>query len=275
MGGALLFALDAWMGTGEDDPSYQVVVSAGQIDRLQQAWQAQSGRVPSEEEMNALIEDQVREEIFYREAVRRGLDDGDVLVRRRLAQKLSFLIEDLAAVEEPSEDALRRFYGDAERAYVQPARLSFRHVFFSRDRRADAAADAGAALATLPSGRGAAAAAATALGDPFMLHSEYAGRNHQEVRELFGPEFADSVFALLRGESWQGPVESSLRRAPRPGSRPGGRADAAVRGSARGGAARLPAGASRGGQQPRRTARCAARYEVEVEEARPDREARQ
>ena len=143
MGGALLFALDAWMGTGEDDPSYQIVVGAGQIDRLQQAWQAQSGRVPNEEEMNALIEDQVREEIFYREAVRRGLDDGDVLVRRRLAQKLSFLIEDLAAVEEPGDDELRRFYGARSDAYVQPARLSFRHVFFSRDRRADAAADAG------------------------------------------------------------------------------------------------------------------------------------
>ena len=53
----------------------------------------------------------MREEIFYREAVRRGLDDGDVLVRRRLAQKLSFLIEDLAAVEEPSDDALRASIG--------------------------------------------------------------------------------------------------------------------------------------------------------------------
>ena len=182
-------------------------MGSGQLDRLRSAWQAQSGRVPSEEEMNALVEDQVREEIFYREALRRGLDDGDVLVRRRLAQKLSFLIEDLAAVEEPGDDVLRGFYDTRVEAYAEPARLSFRHVFFSRDRRADAAADATAALSTLLLAA-ASAGPATSLGDPFMLHTEYAGRSRQDVRELFGPEFAEAVFAL-DGPGWQGPVRSS------------------------------------------------------------------
>jgi hypothetical protein len=174
---------------------------------LRQAWQAQSGRPPNEQELTALVEDQVREEIFYREAVRRGLDDGDVLVRRRLAQKLSFLIEDLAAVEPPSDGELRRFHQERADRYAEPARMSFRHVFFSRDRRADAAADATAALATV---RLAAASAGTAapVGDPFMLHSEYAGRSRQEIRELFGPEFAESLFSL-EGSGWQGPVRSS------------------------------------------------------------------
>jgi parvulin-like peptidyl-prolyl isomerase len=192
-------------------------VGSGQIDRLRQAWQAQSGRQPNEKELAALVEDQVREEIFYREAVRRGLDDGDVLVRRRLAQKLSFLIEDLAAVEEPSDEELRRFHQERADRYAEPARMSFRHVFFSRDRRADAAADAAAALALV---RLAAASAGTPgpspvgaggpapVGDPFMLHSEYAGRSRQEIRELFGPEFAESLFSL-EGLGWQGPVRSS------------------------------------------------------------------
>jgi parvulin-like peptidyl-prolyl isomerase len=208
IGGALLFALDAWVGSSGDDPSYQVKVDAGSIDRLRQAWQAQSGRPPTPEELAALVEDQVREEIFYREAVRRDLDDGDVLVRRRLAQKLAFLIEDLAEVDEPSDDDLRRFHEEQGERYVEPARVSFRHVFFSRDRRADAAADAAAALPTLRSLEGAAAAAPPRVGDPFMLHSDYAGRTQQEVRELFGPEFADALFAL-DGAGWQGPVRSS------------------------------------------------------------------
>jgi hypothetical protein len=215
LGGALLFALDAWSGSDDVDPSYHVVVGAGQIDRLRQAWQAQSGRPPNQQELAALLEDQVREEIFYREAVRRGLDDGDVLVRRRLAQKLSFLIEDLAAVEQPSDDELRGFHRERADRYTEPARMSFRHVFFSRDRRADAAADASAALGTVrlasagrpgPSPVGAGGPAP--VGDPFMLHSEYAGRTHQEVRELFGPEFAEALFAL-EGSGWQGPVRSS------------------------------------------------------------------
>ena len=207
IGGALLFALDAWTGRDDGDPSYRVAVGAGQIERLRQAWQAQSGRAPNQQELAALVEDQVREEIFYREAVRRGLDDGDVLVRRRLAQKLSFLIEDLAAVEQPGDDELRRFHQQRADRYAEPARLSFRHVFFSRDRRADAAADASAALASLR--LAAASGGATgSIGDPFMLHTEYAGRSRQEVRELFGPEFAEALFAL-QGSGWQGPIRSS------------------------------------------------------------------
>ena len=272
LGGAFLFALNAWLGAGEEDPSYRIVVSGGQLDRLRQAWQAQGGRVPNEEEMKALVEDQVREEIFYREALRRGLDDGDVLVRRRLAQKLSFLIEDLAAVEEPADDELRRFYDGRAEAYVEPARLSFRHVFFSRDRRADAAADAAAALSTV---RLAAATASSpaGLGDPFMLHTEYAGRSRQEVRELFGPEFADAAFAL-QGQDWQGPVRSSY-----------GEHLVQVIGRDE---ARTPPfeevreAVLRDFQQERREqanaeayAEMRSRYEIEVEEASPDREARQ
>ena len=189
----------------------------------------------------------MREEIFYREAVRRGLDDGDVLVRRRLAQKLSFLIEDLAAVEQPGDDELRRFHQQRADRYAEPARLSFKHVFFSRDRRADAAADAGAALASL---RLAAASAGStgSIGDPFMLHSEYAGRSRQEVRELFGPEFAEALFALA-GLRLAGSGSLQLWRAPGRGDRASRPAHAPVRGGAPVGAARFPAGASRGGER--------------------------
>jgi parvulin-like peptidyl-prolyl isomerase len=83
-------------------------------------------------------------------------------------------------------------------------------VFFSRDRRADAAADATAALQTLrlAAASGGSAESVGPLGDPFMLHTEYAGRSRQEVRELFGPEFAEAVFQL-DGQGWHGPVSSS------------------------------------------------------------------
>jgi hypothetical protein len=275
IGGALLFALDAWRG-GDGGPSYQVHVGAGQIDRLRQAWQAQSGRAPNQQEMSSLIEDQVREEIFYREAVRRGLDDGDVLVKRRLAQKLSFLIEDLAAVETPSDDELRRFYSEHTDRWVEPARLSFRHVFFSRDRRADAAADATAALHTLQlaaASGGSVSSLAGTIGDPFMLHTEYAGRSRQEVRELFGPEFAEAVFAL-DGSDWQGPVPSSY-------------GEHLVEVTARDDARTPPfeevrQAVLRDYQQERREQANAeayremrSRYQVDVEPVPPDREARQ
>ena len=276
VGGALLFALDAWRGSKGDDPSYRIHVGSGQIDRLRQAWEAQSGREPNPQEMTALIEDQVREEIFYREAVRRGLDDGDVLVRRRLAQKLSFLIEDLATVEEPDENDLRGYYREHANRYVEPARLSFRHVYFSRDRRVAAAVDAAAALPAIrlaaASGGSGAAAATAAVGDPFMLHSEYAGRTRQEVRELFGVEFADALFAL-EGPGWQGPVRSSY-------------GEHLVEVVARDDARSPPLeevrqAVVRDFQQERREQANAeayrdmrARYQIEIDEPQPDREAR-
>ncbi len=122
IGGALLFALDAWSGRDDDDPSYQVAVGAGQIDRLQQAWQAQSGRAPN----HAGAERAGRGPGARGDLLSRGRSPRPRRRRRAgaaaLAQKLSFLIEDLAAVEQPGDDELRRFYQQRARSHTRSRR---------------------------------------------------------------------------------------------------------------------------------------------------------
>jgi peptidyl-prolyl cis-trans isomerase C len=180
------------------------------VDDLRQmsiAWLAQ-GRPPlTEEEMQALVDARVREEILYREALALGLDKNDAIVRRRMAQKMEFLFEDVAALREPTAEELRTWFQDNAERFTRPARATFRHLYFSPDRRgANARADAARALAKI-AGKPMDAPEATALADPFMFQDYYGDRTPEDVRKLFGPVFARAVFGVAPG-AWAGPIES-------------------------------------------------------------------
>ena len=197
--GLAVFALqEFWRG----DDSRTIVVSAAQQDRLAELWRAQTGRAPSPDELAALIEDHVREEILVREAKRLRLDDGDVIVRRRLAQKLSFLTEDVATLEAPGEDALLRYFEQNRSRYERPAVISFSHIYFSPDRRDDAGGDAERALAVLQP------QAWRQTGDPFMLGRTYAHASLPRIRRDFGDAFAAQLQTLEVATHWQGPIQS-------------------------------------------------------------------
>lgn len=196
LAGAALFGAGEFFG---DDDGQRIVVTANERQRLADQWQAQMGRPPSNEELEGLTEQWIREEIYYREALAAGLDQGDVIIRRRLAQKLAFLSEDLTATGTPEERTLRDWHETHAGRYTEPQRFTFSHRYFSTERRADAQADAQAALAD---------AAEPPDGDPFMLQQRYRERSQSEIAELFGREFAQTLTELpLAG--WQGPVRSA------------------------------------------------------------------
>lgn len=195
VGAAIFFAAD-WFG--EADIPYTIEVSEQDIQRLSDQWQMQMRRPPSSRELAGLVEQFVKEEIYYREARRLGLDANDTIVRRRMVQKLTFLTEDIATAVAPAEAELRAYYQDNIDAYRLPERISFRHRYFSADRRENAQVDAQAALADLEM-----------AGDPFMLQREYAQRSAREIRDLFGRDFADSIMQLDVSGQWQGPIQSA------------------------------------------------------------------
>ena len=155
------------------------------------------------------MESRVREEILYREALALGLERGDTIIKRRLAQKMEFLADDLSAVRDPSVEELRAWYSRNPARFADPGRRSFRHLYFSADRRGDRAQqDAARALAKLgrtPAG----ATALSAIGDPFMFQEHYADRTAEQVAAIFGSHFAAAVRQLPVG-TWQGPIESGL-----------------------------------------------------------------
>ncbi len=179
-------------------------VPARVITRAREEWTRREGAAPDPSQTRAAVEPFVREELLYREALALGLDRGDLIVRRRLVQKMRFVIEELAVVPEPSDAQLAAWVGEHAERYRQPARVSLEHHFFARDGRTPAALEdaAAAALGALRAGE------AGARGDSFVHGRSFTGRSEAELRRVFGPEFAAAALALEPG-AWSGPIASS------------------------------------------------------------------
>ena len=207
--GALLFALYAYINRGRVglESSKQIVISLDELRQMDVYFQSQWHRPPTPRELAAMVEDRVREEVLYREALAMGLDKDDEIVKRRMAQKMQFLAEDVAAAHEPSVAELKAWFDKNKEKFALPSRYSFRHLYFSPDQRGKSAhLDAAAALAKI-AGQPEDSELAVATGDRFMFQDYYGDRTPEAIAKEFGPQFAVALEKLRPG-SWQGPVES-------------------------------------------------------------------
>lgn len=198
--GALLFAVTALRQKQSEHA--EIRISAGEVAQLAAFWETQAQRKPTAEELRGAIEERIDEEVLAREAVRLGLDRDDVIVRRRLAQKMAFVSDDLAVVAEPSEGELREYFNAHRETYTTPDLYALRHVYFNPDRHKALDADAQRALQKLTRG-----ANADDVGDPFMLPRELADVSREDIVRDFGSSFADAVTGSTPG-TWSGPVRS-------------------------------------------------------------------
>jgi peptidyl-prolyl cis-trans isomerase C len=209
--GVALFAVNAYTqrGRGGVESSKQIALSLDDVRQLAMYFESQWHRPPTPDEFNRLVENKVQEEVLYREALAMGLDKDDTIVKRRMAQKMQFLAEDVAAAREPTTPELKSWYEQNSEKFAQPSRFSFRHLYFSPDRRgARAHDDAAQALAQL-TGQPQDAKLAASLADPFMFQEYYRDRTPEYLGKEFGPQFAQAVERLFSG-SWQGPIESGF-----------------------------------------------------------------
>ncbi len=128
-------------------PSAQEIqLSVDELEQLAVLFQSQWRRDPTTEEFGLLVEQKVQSEVLYREALALGLDKNDEIVKRRMAQKMQFLAEDVAAAREPTTDELKNWYAKNTVKFSMPKRVSFRHLYFSPDRRGNHAREDAAAL---------------------------------------------------------------------------------------------------------------------------------
>src|SRR5215471_14808612 len=208
--GALLFAVYTWSGRGASgESSKEIRLNYDDLAQLVLVFQSQWRRDPTPEDLNRLVENRVQEEVLYREGLALGLDKGDTIVKRRMAQKMQFLAEDAAAAREPSKDELQSWYEKNHDAFAQPPRVSFRHLYFSPDRRGARTRDDAAAALAKVAGEPQDTKLAVSLADRFMFQDYYRERGPENLAKEFGAKFALSVAKLPPG-SWQGPIESGL-----------------------------------------------------------------
>lgn len=211
--GGLFFTLYQWRNPKpEADPTVDntILVTSNRVAALAGSFARIWQRPPSPEELAGLITDHVTEEVYYREALRLGLDRDDVIIRRRLRQKMEFLSNDTAPLAEPTEAELAAFLKAHAEAFQLDAVLSFKQVYLNPDRHADSLeADTQELLALLK--RKGAEADPVGLGDRTLLDTVMVEATHLEISRLFGSVFADQLLKLPVGE-WQAPVESSFGR---------------------------------------------------------------
>jgi len=205
--GATVFGAYTWLNRTVEKPSVgktpQIQVSAGDVQWLVENWTTQWQRPPTQQELRGLVVDYLNEQLLAREARALGLEENDVIIRRRLAQKLTFLIDDTLRRADPSDDELQQFYETNAQRFRSGARISFVHIYFSPQLRADARLDATAVLKLLEES----SRSATELGDRLLLESEFRDETERSISSAFGPGFARAVFAL-KSNAWSGPIES-------------------------------------------------------------------
>jgi parvulin-like peptidyl-prolyl isomerase len=206
-----LFLLFGWRGNpaalpgGQSGPlATKIVVAQGDIDQLITMFGKTRQRTPTKEELQGLVEDFVRNEIYYREAIAIGLDRDDAVMKRRMRQRMEFIMEDVITSRlEPTDEDLKAFMNKYPESYLIDPQLSFRQVYVNYDKRGkNAEFDARQILAQLNAG-----ADPDSVGDPFLLESEIKLSPLWDISKQFGEPFSKSLLELKQGR-WEGPIRS-------------------------------------------------------------------
>lgn len=197
LGGALIFAFFAWKGEPVDPASRTIDVSREVQAQIALTFERTMQRPPTDQELDGLIDQYVREEVLYREAIRLGLDVDDPVVRRRLAKKMDFLAAASAETAQPSDDELEAWIKAHPNRFVADSQLSFDQVYFQQRPKEDVA-------------RKRLASDWRDAGEPVSLPASVDNRTREAVVAQFGREFVDTVLELKPGANWQGPIQSGL-----------------------------------------------------------------
>jgi hypothetical protein len=189
------------------DASRRVVVTGADLLQQRAAFMRTWQREPTADELRGALEQHIRQEVLYREALARGYDRDDLVVRRAMQQKMEFLAASQALQEPPTEEEIEAFFELRKERYRLPAVLSFAQVYLSSDRRGAGVEQAAIDLLARLRAEDPDLAELASWGDPIMLETIYSDQTERDVSAVFGAVFAEAVVRLPVGE-WQGPVSS-------------------------------------------------------------------
>jgi PPIC-type PPIASE domain len=205
LGAAVFAAYGLVSKPGSGEPG-RIVVTQGHVESMAVGFTRTWQRPPSSEELEGLIRDRVREEVYCREAMALGLDKDDTIIRRRLRQKMEFLTDDLVAHAQPTDAELNAYLTAHPDAFRVQRLFTFSHVYLNPDKHGEhLARDTAALLAHLEEAGG--RADVSSLGDAFLLDQTFTAVPATEVAKQFGEPFAARLAEVSPG-AWQGPVES-------------------------------------------------------------------
>ncbi len=205
--GSLLYVLVSFVHSKRERQSKEITIDNERIGLLIENYKNQMGEFPAKQQLDAMIENYIREEISYREAKKMGLDKDDEIIRRRLSQKFNFLKTDLSDIPVPTEQQLKDFYKNNPSLFQTDSTVNFSHVFFSTDNSTDSIVRQ-RALSVLQELKSSASQRAPEKGDHFALQYDYTDQTALDIKQNFGDKpILDSLFRSPV-HTWIGPVQS-------------------------------------------------------------------
>lgn len=202
--GLALFILSRFYD--EQHRIYEITVTPAHVAQVARNYELQFGSLPDGPTLASLVDRDLHDEMLFREGTALGLGDDDEIVRRRIVQKMQFLMQDISAPAEPTDAQLHDYFARHKARYVTAPRVTFSHIYFSTDLGGDPVARAKAVLAKLNDKT----MRAPALGDQFPDSYDYASYDNEQVERVFGRSpMVDAVFSAPVGH-WAGPFRSGL-----------------------------------------------------------------
>lgn len=200
--GALIFLLYAMLEEQRQNPADLIVVSTARIEQLAAEYQSVWHHLPSESELEQLIEEHIREEVYYRGALELGLDSNDAVVRRRLRQKMEFLMDTGSYLREPTADELESHFADNKKEFASLPGLAFEQIFFGTSPNPESLEQALSVLHASPE------TSVGEMGEHTLLPAKLRLSSATAVDGVFGHGFFEKLVELPEG-TWAGPVASA------------------------------------------------------------------
>ena len=203
----LIFGAYALISPQRENTPNQVLITAGKIDQIASLFSKTWQREPTAVELKGLVDDYVKEEIYYREAKELGLDTDDTVIRRRLRLKMEFLHDAAVDTLTPTDAELGAYLKTHLADFEIEPMLAFQQVFLNPEHRGDGIdKDAAAILKTL---RANPATDPATQGDASLLPAELPLTGKTSIGQTFGAEFASALDMATPGQ-WTGPIKSGF-----------------------------------------------------------------
>lgn len=198
LAGVLVFAFSAWRGEPVDPASRSIEIDERQVRQLAERFVQTWRRPPSAPELDSLIRDYIKEEVYYREALRLGLEADDAIIRRRLRAKMEYLATAQAENVAADDATLQRYLEANIARYADGARFSFDQIYLGEG------VDAAVVKARLVRGGD-----WQTLSAPISLPPSVSDADRADIAKEFGESFAKAL-AGVKVDEWAGPVESGF-----------------------------------------------------------------
>jgi len=196
--GSLLFF---YLSSTDTETKPQVTITQGKIKQLTAQFEKTRQRTPSDIELKALIKNQIREDLAFEHGVQMGLIENDSIIKRRVQQKIEFMLKDSIAGIEPSREDLETYLMEHKEQYTMAPVYSFKHVYINPEQHEDFDVFIGKLKSMDLS------AQYKNVGDSMMIESDYMNITTAQVARLFGRKFAKALDAISL-DTWQGPIKS-------------------------------------------------------------------